>query len=863
VQHPHQPVSLLTGFAAMISIFSFYLLMLKLVPALILIFWGLFADAQPYGLQFSSHEVIPEKRTSLDITANTPFHWGDETEISFDLMFQPHKAIYFGYVMRLITTGNQNVDIVYNQRSSSFNFVNGEHISGTMHVDTASLQGGWNHFVLRINPRKKKLVFSINDSLKGTGPVNINPASNYRLFLGVNSYEGFQTMDVPPMCIKNVSILNNGKLHHFFPLAESEGTIVNDTKQNDHGVVKNPVWIKPRHQKWEAVYSVNTKATASAAFDRRREILYIVAADSLYSVNFTNMEMQEIAFSARRDSLPAGNQSVYIPLTDSLYNFYIDSKEVSRYDPVHKRWSSDFSFKDLTEYWQANKFFSAFDTSLHIIGGYGQLQYKNQVQRYHLNSRRWEQISTSGDFFMPRYMASAGANENGDTAYFIGGYGSTTGDQTINPRFIYDVTLFDVRSKSFRTLFHLKEPARQFCFANHMVMEAGTNTWYALTYPTDRFNASLQLIQGSLSTPSYTQLGDSIPFSYYDIASYADLYYCKTSKKLVAVTIYTANNRSAIKVYTIDFPPGIATTSYAHSSTGRRTFVFWAGILVLLSAIAYVLFRRYTRKRAYSNRSVPVLEEQVEAPQPAALTAVSAIYLFGNFEVYDREGQDITTQLSPLLKELLLLILTHTIPRPRGSGKGIPQEKLFEILWRDKSPKDAKNNYSVNIAKLKPILESIGACHIEKVNGKIQFVAAEDGVFIDYPAFMSILRKQACTAPEKQTLLKILERGSFLNEVNYSWLDDIKSEVSNMAIDWLLSTIATHAVTDSSEIIRIANTVFLFDQLNETALEYKCKALIAQGRYGLALETFQKFEKEYEHSYGEKPGKPFNEITNS
>jgi DNA-binding SARP family transcriptional activator len=364
-------------------------------------------------------------------------------------------------------------------------------------------------------------------------------------------------------------------------------------------------------------------------------------------------------------------------------------------------------------------------------------------------------------------------------------------------------------------------------------------------------------------------MADSIPYSYYDIASYADLYYCKSSKKLVAVTIYTANNRSEIKVFAIDFPPGVFTTiaSKPGAFTTWKMIALLAGIL-LLGAGVFILFRKYRPKRIKRQAPAALMQEIVSEElayntAPAPFVPASAIYLFGTFEVYDTATQDITTQFTPLLKELLLLIITHTIPRPRGSssGKGIPQEKLFEILWRDKSPKDAKNNYSVNIAKLKPILESIGACHIEKVNGKIQFVAEENGVYIDYLAFMSILRKQACTTPEKQTLLKILERGSFLNEVNYSWLDDIKSEVSSMAIDWLLENIATHAVTDSSEIIHIANTVFLFDQLNETALEYKCKALIAQGRYGLALETFQKFEKEYEHSYGEKPGKTFTEIT--
>ena len=844
--------------------------MLKLAFALLFIVGGLHAFAQPYGLQFSSHEVIPEKRTSLDITANGPLRLAGNTEISFDLMFQPHKTIYFGYVMRLITADNQHIDIVYNQRSASFNFVNGEQISGTLAIDTALLLNGWNRFTLRLDATKKKLFFSINNTT-GNGSLTIKPESDYRLYFGSNSYEGFQTTDIPPACIKDIRVANDGKLLHYFPLSESDGVTAEDKQAHQKAAVKNPVWIKPRHQKWENVYSVNTKATASVAFDKKREVVYIVAADSLYTLNLTNMAVQAIGLNTKRDSIPPGNQSIYIPLTDSLYNFYIDSKQVSRYDTGGRQWNNNFNFKDLTVYWQANKFFSALDTCLYIMGGYGQLQYKNQVQCYHLNSQLWEPMKTTGDFFMPRYMASAGTNDAGDTAYLVGGYGSTSGDQTINPRFTYDFTLFDVRSKSFHTLFQLKEPTRQFCFANQMVVDAPTNTWYALVYPTDRFNAALQLIQGTLTAPAYNLLGDSIPYSYYDIASYADLYYCKTSKKLVAVTLYTANNRSEIKVYAIDFPPGTVSTIATEGDvfSGWKPYVLTAAML-LLGVAALIVVRRKNATR--QKRQTPVAPSPTPAlvnpvTQPAAilvdlpgsepLIKASAIYLFGNFEVYDTATHDITTQLTPLLKELLILIVTHTI----RTGKGIPQEKLFEILWRDKQQKDAKNNYSVNIAKLKPILESIGACHIEKVNGKIQLVAEENAIYIDYLAFNTIVRKPVCTPAEKQTLLKILERGSFLNEVNYSWLDDIKSEVSSMAIDWLLTNFNTHNVTDSSSIIRIANAVFQFDQLNETALEYKCKALIAQGRYGLALETFQKFEKEYEHSYGEKPSKSFNEIT--
>jgi two-component SAPR family response regulator len=334
---------------------------------------------------------------------------------------------------------------------------------------------------------------------------------------------------------------------------------------------------------------------------------------------------------------------------------------------------------------------------------------------------------------------------------------------------------------------------------------------------------------------------------------------------MIAVALYTGNNnRTQVKVFAIDFPPGIATPIVAATTSYKGWYLLLIMVSVLLLVMAArALIKKQRLKPAAIQLPTPTLvvapaiTEEPAIENTETITA-SAIYLFGNFEVYDNTSHDITTQFTPLLKELLLMIVTHTV----RTGKGIAQEKLFDILWRDKEVKDAKNNYSVNIAKLKHILESIGVCHIEKVNGKIQFVAADNGVYMDYHIFMDIIRKTACTPAENRRLLKILERGSFLNEVNYSWLDDIKSEVSGMAIDWLLANMATHVMTDSSEIIRLANAVFLFDQLNETALEYKCKALIAQGRYGLALETFQKFEKEYEHSYGEKPGKKFNEIAN-
>src|SRR5258708_2431723 len=98
------------------------------------------------------------------------------------------------------------------------------------------------------------------------------------------------------------------------------------------------------------------------------------------------------------------------------------------------------------------------------------------------------------------------------------------------------------------------------------------------------------------------------------------------------------------------------------------------------------------------------------APVPAEKDHRSAIYLFGQFQVFDKEGSDITRLFTPLLKELFLIIVLYTI----RNGRGISSEGLNEILWHDKPEKDAKNNRSVNLAKLKTVHEKVGNGHNSK-----------------------------------------------------------------------------------------------------------------------------------------------------
>ena len=847
---------------------------LSLMTALLLFSGGLYS--QSYGLQFSSHEAIPEKRTSLNLTPGEPLCLKEDTQISFDLKFVPGLNAYFGYVIRLITTDNQNIDLVSIDKAGNFNFVIGESFSYAFKIDSSSLFGKWNHCEIRFDKKHQEVSFFLDNRLVTKGKLNFTNTTCCKVFFGTNSQERYKTIDVPPMQLKDVIITDNQKRKYSFQLSETSGNIALDIVEKKVAEIKNPVWIAPRHLHWKQIQTIETAAIPSVAFDKKNEILYIISVDTLYRYSFKKNQLSGSKLLESRQILPAGNQSIFDDRFNTLYNYFIDEKTVSTYDAAENAWKLNFSAKPkLTEFWQANKFISSFDSALYIIGGYGQLKYKNVVQRFSFRDNTWEVLQTKGDFFMPRYLSALGTNAAADTAYIIGGYGSKTGYQTVNPTYNFELMAYSVAGRSFKHLYNFKQPEKEFCFANSLIINSEENQFYGLTFPNDRFNSHLQLIRGSLSTPEYEFLGDSIPYSFHDIESFADLYYCPSSKKLVAVTLVSAVNKpTTVKIFTIDFPPNRLNVTQAVNASNKSIFSLLTILLASILLVLLIFALRNRRKQTLKpdgDMQFPVVPSQ-SAFQSIAVedtssshglyenrTTSSSIFLFGNFEVIDKEGNDITRQFTPLLKEIFLLILINTFK----DGKGISSDKLYETIWVDKPIKDARNNFSVNIVKLKSILEKAGVTNISKETGKWRLEILNNSITLDYLQFLKLADEKPFPVDKNyiNELLTILNKGAFLREAQYSWLDDTKANVSDFVINAILSyTSKASLQLEPDFILKLANCIFQFDQMNEEALELKCRSLIILGRHGSAKETYLNFTKEYTKNYGQDFGKSYAEI---
>jgi hypothetical protein len=224
--------------------------------------------AQSYGLIFSSHEVVQEKRTSLDLTPDDSICFNHNFDLSFDLSFLPRHQIYFGYIFRIIAAGkdgnDQNIDLIYNQRLYNFKIIVGENFSGiSFSIDSSKLYHDWNTFTLHYDLDKHLLQCSVNGRTIGSAGI-ATTAGCFKFLWGANDFGKFRTRDIPPMQLKDIRLSGDGTLKYNWPLDESGGEAALDKLTRRAARIKNPTWLKPKYQLWDPIGSFTIRGYAGA-----------------------------------------------------------------------------------------------------------------------------------------------------------------------------------------------------------------------------------------------------------------------------------------------------------------------------------------------------------------------------------------------------------------------------------------------------------------------------------------------------------------------------------------------------------------------------------------------------------------------
>lgn len=230
------------------------------------------------------------------------------------------------------------------------------------------------------------------------------------------------------------------------------------------------------------------------------------------------------------------------------------------------------------------------------------------------------------------------------------------------------------------------------------------------------------------------------------------------------------------------------------------------------------------------------------------------IHCFGPLKIIIEDGTDIAKKLSPKLKQLFLVVLLHS----SADKKGISTKKLTEFLWPGMDRNSAKNTRGTNIQNLRAILAASSGIRLT-FQDKLWFLEIADGCFCEYQVvleYLNSLGKKEYSVGQLEIwlpkLLEIIKEERFLANTEEAWLDPFLEKLSNEILECSHNiaqklNVEEHAVL----LLDLASVMYIYDDLNENALQLKLRILIKQGKLSTAHTVYDKFTKLYNKLYGE------------
>lgn len=815
--------------------------------------------AQEYGLELIGHEENPDQRTRIDLGGDAGFSFDNSARVSFDIRFKKNVRSYFGYVFRFADNEGNSLDLMFKpDTQGNFRLVaDGGASQAFFSLDSARLYSQWTRLDFLFSKESKEIVISTQGKVLQKIAWKKTLTSLYGCF-GGSMNPKFLTSDVLPCYLRDIRLELDEKSSHHWPLDESSGSILHDRKGDAPGRVSFGIWLKHKHYAWLPLLKRTLPSWTSTHFDPSQRAVVVHHDQGLLIQKSGKSLAEEYTFSSKIPRFTYGDQVFYQPTKKEAGLIRPQTRDVYSFSLPKKEWNMPpVGTQKLTEFWHHNVYVYPNDTAVVLMGGYGMFTYKNQFLRYSYPRKSWDTLHLKGDFWAPRYLFGLGTNQSGTKSYVFGGYGSESGQQEVNSSNLYDLYEIDWVTETIRKIYTLQVPDSPFVVAQSLIIDEQNEVFYALVYNQLSFSTSLRLIKASLKKPSWEYYGTSIPYKFHDIASFANLFFDQKNKVLVAVLSYydRLKAQSSIEMYSLDFPPVHLEPN--SNVTQYRAGAYWVGggAILLLAFLCLGFGRKKWRKK-----SDLVLFPTETEYNPRIMTSAipqSQVYLFGGFTFTLASGHDITSQFTPLLKEIFLYLLLHMLVKK----KSIHTVELDEVFWFDKTTNSARNNRSVNLTKLKSILDQVPGIDLKKDKGNWSIALDSEQVNIDYVDFLGLVKGNKLTSSNVQRLNLVVGRGAFLAHVDFTWLDPFLSETSFQLIEAYMDYVkGLTPQKNAVELIDIADKIFLFDPVDETAMEIKCRALICLGKHSLAKECYANFTKEYEAMYNQPFFKSFHDV---
>ena len=834
-----------------------------------------------YGLSLKSHSVPGIERTTLYLDDNQPFSIKNDFIISFQMYVRANEHD-FGTILHLHTNTNQFI---------RFSFVAGEerHFpalvlnEGIININSPIEREKWLDVSLHL--RLKDNVIEIdydNKKISAMAPLQ-GVKSVTALFGQMKEY----LSDVAPIDLRNVTITQDGKQIREWKLWKHNDTVCYDEIEGAVARAIHPVWLIDNHIEWKLVHQAKIPGKLDVAFNAREALFYLVRSQSIDVLDENGTLQKEIAIRGGYPAVEFPNHLLYDTLSNKLVSYYPKKGITSRFSFDTERWSNEIRNTEEASNYNHARTFNPADSSFYFFGGYGFYQYRNDLYRMKYSTNQIEQVEYERPLY-PRYSAAMAIV--GDELYIFGGRGNKYGKQELSSHYYWGLCAINLKNKQSRIVWQKNQPQEEgTIMASTMYFEPSDSSFYAVST-----NKGGVLWKISMKDSVYSEVSKPI----YNESTYQDsdfsLYTSPSHGKLFLVLDKILSNHThELAIYSINMPlvnEVDIRQSTAGESINNRWYLYAIGILLLLVLAGFVLYRfKYNGK----NKKAPAtkkgtektvattgkVQSQSDVPESKTIPkkewmqesetiftetvnyydrSRASISLLGCFNVRDKDGNDITSNFTPRLKHLLILLILYT----EKNAQGILASKTTEILWPEKEETAARNNRNVNLRKLRVLLESIGDMEVMIENNFLR-IKWGTGVFCDYHTLITCTKQFEQEKSEEllNRSLEILLYGPLLPNTILDWLDDFKDDYSSYSIDLLKNLLDIEISRNHQDmIIRLADIMFLHDPLNEEALAAKCSVLVTQGKKGIARNLYDRFCKEYHDSMGETYKVPFADL---
>lgn len=832
---------------------------MRLINCLILLLFFIPDLIADHGVYFKSNEVNKENRTGLDITHNGNISYTNDFTIQFKISFRDSET-HYGEILSLketinnnliqVTYRNPDIFVIHNKRETKFHLnLNDEQIQNNRWID----------FKLHINAINHEINLQIGNKTLNSD-IDFTQNSDFALSLGVINKYGFFIDEVPSISVKDISIRIDGAPKHLWPLKKTDNSLLKDVLSSKTAKIYNPDWVIDYHNKWKKIQTLQFASRPALLFDKDHEQINFIFTDgSIQKFNPHTKVLNEYTNNQKGYPCFEKAQQICYNQDGKITTYSFNKNSISSFDTITNSWNNAFESTehDTPKFWHHNKLLHPKTGNITTIGGYGYYSYYNDILTFDSNKNEWQKLIFTGDTIKPRYLASLGQSETDENSVFLfGGMGNAMGKQILGKEFYYDLFKIDFNTQKIKQIWNYNcDEQFQFLPVNSMKLTSNDSSFYTLMFPSVKQSTYLKAVRGFIHEPRLVFIGDSIPYNFLDIESFADIYYWDSENKLIAITSHQINDSSyEVNIYSISYEPG-SSDDFNISSVALPLSVkiFYSILAILIITLIFFIIKKIMKEKQLRDSNISI-KQNLEFETSIfnyQIPKTNAIILFGGFQVFDVKGKDITYLFSPTLKELFLLILLNTL----NGGKGISSKRIQEYLWPDKSESKAKNNRGVNIKKLRGILEDLPGCEVSFDNNYWK-IHLPDDVFCDLDYVHKIIKNKE-TINQLEEIIIILQRGPMLRDIFPEWLDSFKDFNTSLIVNTLEEIIND---TDTAISLAISNVIFEFDQMNETALKTKCCILVSQGKHSLAIETFEHYRKLYLKFYNEEYQHSFKDI---